>query len=176
MRIGLAIVLTFVSCVLSAETDSIRPPDSHFFHESFGDMQEELAIAISEEKFGVMVMFETNDCPWCERMKRNIFNRSSVQDYFRGHFQIILINAEGDTPIIDFDGSELVEKDFALTYNRIRATPTFLFFDRSGQLVTRHTGTTKDKQEFLWLGEYVVDGHYKNQRFIHFKRKKREQT
>ena len=176
MRFGLTIVLTFISCVLLAETDSIRSPDTHFFHESFGDLQDELVTAKNEKKFGVMVMFEANDCPWCERMKRNIFNRASVQDYFRRHFRIILVNVDGDAPIIDFKGNELSEKDFAFAHNRVRATPTFLFFNQSGQPVTRYTGTTRDKQEFLWLGEYVVDGHYTNQRFIHFKRKKRAQT
>lgn len=174
MKFFIAAIMLVLASGLQADADTIRPPDTHFFHESFGDLSEELAIANEEGKFGVMVMFEVNDCPWCERMKRTVFNRSSVQDYFRSHFQIITLNAENDTLITDFDGSEMTERDFALTRNRVRATPAFLFFDRKGRLAVRYTGTTKDPEEFLWLGEYVVDGHYQNEKFIPFKRKKRE--
>ena len=156
--------------------EEIRSPDTYFFHESFGDLTEELQIARDEGKFGVMVMFEANDCPWCERMKRNIFNRSSVQNYFRDYFRIVLVNIDGDTLITDFEGNETREKVFALNNHRIRATPTFMFFDLDGEVATRYTGSAKSIEEFLWLGEYVVDGHYKNEKFIRFKRIKRESS
>jgi hypothetical protein len=31
-------------------------------------------------------------------------------------------------------------------------------------------------QDFLWLGEYVVDGHYRTESFTRFKRARREQA
>ena len=107
-------------------------------------------------------------------MMKNIMNRASVQDFYREHFQIILVNVDGDTLITDFEGNEVQEKDFALKHNRIRATPTFLFFDLSGSLATRYTGTTKNIEEFMWLGEYVVDEHYKKDKFIRYKRNRRQ--
>lgn len=171
--------LIFITVLLAtsfsgvATAQEIRPADTHFFHESFGDLSEELELARDEEKFGVMVMFEANDCPWCERMMRNIMNRASVQDYYRENFQIVLINVDGDTLITDFEGEEIQEKDFALKHNRVRATPTFLFFDLNGRLATRYTGTTKNIEEFMWLGEFVVDGHYKEEKFIRYKRNRR---
>ena len=171
------IAVTFaVSALTIAVADEIRPADSHFFHESFGDLTEELDIARQESKFGVMVMFEANDCPWCARMMDNIMNRARVQDYYRAHFQIILINVDGDTLITDFKGEQVQEKDFALKHNRIRATPTFLFFDLNGQIATRYTGTTKDTEEFLWLGEYVVEHHYRDEKFVRYKRKRRQSS
>lgn len=169
-------ILLFMSSISVAESDAIRPPDTYFFHESFGDLQEELAIASSEQKFGIMIMFEENDCPWCERMKRTVLNQSNVQDYYRKYFQIIALNVAGDTAVTDFDGNEILEKDFALKHNRIRATPTFLFFDLEGKIVARYTGAAKNPQEFLWLGEYVVEGHYQNEKFIQYKKKRRQTT
>jgi thioredoxin-related protein len=163
-----------MSGISVAETDTIRSPDTHFFHESFGDLQEELAIASSEQKFGVMIMFEENDCPWCERMKKTVFNRSTVQDFFRKNFQIIALNVAGDTMVTDFQGNEIVEKDFALKHNRIRATPTFLFFDLEGEMVARYTGAAKNPEEFIWLGQYVVERRYQTEKFIQYKRKKRQ--
>lgn len=173
-KFALIFTLLTASTVGTAIAEEIRPADTHFFHETFGDLTEELELARENGKFGVMVMFEANDCPWCERMMKNIMNRASVQDYYREHFQIILVNVDGDTLITDFEGSEVQEKDFALKHNRIRATPAFLFFDMSGSLATRFTGTTKNIEEFMWLGEFVVDEHYKEEKFIRYKRNRRE--
>lgn len=176
MKRFLAAVLLVASGALGADAEILRPPDTHFFHESFGDLEEELATARGAGKFGVMIMFEVNDCPWCERMKRTVLNRVVVQDYFRSHFQVLMLNAEGDAPLTDFDGNEVSEKEFALERNRVRATPTFLFFGPAGELAFRYTGTTKDPEEFILLGRYVAEGHYKNEKFVHFKRKMRESS
>ena len=35
-----------------------------FFDQSFGDLQEELEIIQDEGKKALLVMFETEDCPW----------------------------------------------------------------------------------------------------------------
>jgi hypothetical protein len=39
-------------------------------------------------------------------------------------------------------------------------------------LLLKYTGTTRNAQEFLWLGEFVVDGHYLNERFSQYKRRR----
>ena len=150
-----------------------RDPSEYFFQDSFNDLSEEAEIAQEEGKAGVLVMFETDDCPWCERMKDTVLNQAEVQDYFRQHFRLIGLNTDGDALVTGFDGIEVSETEFALTHNRVRATPVFLFFDTEGQLLVRYTGTTRDSQEFLWLGEYVVNAHFKHERFSSYKRKRR---
>ena len=47
------------------------------------------------------------------------------------------------------------------------------FFDLDGRLVARYTGATRDAQEFLWLGEYVAEGAYREMPFARYKRMKR---
>ena len=152
---------------VSAET---RNPDEFFFHQTFGDLQEEVDIALEEGQTGILVMFELNDCPWCERMKATVLNQSAVQDYFRKNFRCLMMNVEGDNLIVDFNGTEIAEKDWALKHNRIRATPVFLFLDLKGERIMRFTGAAKDVEEFMLLGEFVVDGHYKSGNFVKFKR------
>jgi thioredoxin-related protein len=160
----------------STMAGEVRDPAVYFFNDSFNDLSEEAEIAQEEGKAGVMVMFETDDCPWCTRMKDTVLNQLQVQDYFRAHFRVIALNTDGDALVTGFDGVEVSETEFALRHNRIRATPTFLFFDRQGKLLTRYTGTTRDPQEFLWLGEYVVGAHFKTERFSRYKRKRREES
>lgn len=158
---------------LGAALADIRDPEEHFFHQTFGDLQEEVELALEEGQKGIMVMFELNDCPWCDRMKATVLNQSEVQDYFRENFRCLMMNVEGDNLVVDFNGEEISEKDWALKHNRIRATPVFLFLDLEGNRIMRYTGAAKDVEEFMLLGEFVADGHHQDSNFIKFKRARR---
>ena len=152
-----------------------RDAMAYFFHQSFNNLDEELEIAAEENKSGVFIMFSDKDCPWCLKMKTTIMNRVEVQNYYRQHFRLLTIDIRGDTPMTDFDGNEISEKDFAFKQHRVRATPVFMFFDSSGKKTMRLTGIVRDAKEFLWLGEFVVSGAYQNTNFTKYKRERAEQ-
>ncbi len=156
------------SPIVQAET--ILPPEATIFDETFGDMTDELATVSDEGKKALMIMFETDNCPWCMRMKQTVLNRQRVQDYFKEHFRIITINAEGGAPIVNFEGEDTSETKFSLKLLRVRATPVFAFFDAKGELLTKYTGTTKNADDFMLLGEFVVDDHYKSTKFSKYRR------
>jgi thioredoxin-related protein len=145
-----------------------RDPMTHFFQPKFGDFQAELDVAKSQGKKGVFLFFEMDDCPFCERMKTTILNQPEVQDFYRANFLVYTVDVNGDTEVTDFQGKTMAEKAFAFGH-RVRATPTLLFFDNEGKLVTRHTGPTKDKAEFLLLGKYVAEGSYASMPFMKYK-------
>jgi thioredoxin-related protein len=165
-----ASLLLVAQVLLPASAETILPPEVSFFEETFGDLPEELAMVADEDKKALLIMFETDDCPWCMRMKQTVLNRQSVQDYYKSHFRIISLNAEGGAPIVDFDGQDTSETKFALDLLRVRATPVFAFFDADGKLLTKYTGTTKNADDFLLLGEYVVGDYYKHTRFSQYRR------
>jgi thioredoxin-related protein len=148
-----------------------RDPGTYFFQPGFGDFKAELATAKQQGKKGIFLFFEMDDCPFCARMKATILNQADVQDAYRAQFLIYSIDINGDTQLTDFQGKETTEKAFAFAY-RVRATPALLFFDLDGNLVTRHTGPTKDKAEFLLLGRYVAEGAYATQPFTRYKQGK----
>ena len=149
----------------------VRDPGTHFFQASFGDLKAELATAKAQGKKGVFLFFEMDDCPFCARMKSTVLNQSDVQDAYRAQFLVYSIDVNGDTPLTDFQGKETTEKAFALV-NRVRATPTLLFFNLDGKLVARFTGPTKNKDEFLLLGRYVTEGAHASQPFTQYKQGK----
>ena len=173
-RRGLAPLLLLFTTIVCAETP--RDPDTAFFDQSLGDFREELEIAREEGKSGLLLFFEMGDCPFCARMKRDVLNQAAVQDYYRQHFRIIPVDIEGDVEIIDFQGQSIAEKDFAFQVNRVRATPVFLFYDLDGKPLARYTGATSGVDEFLWLGEYVVQGIYRDMPFAKYKRLRRQQA
>ena len=159
--------------VLAADA-SPRDPEQYFFDQSLGDFREELVNAREQGKQGVFIFFEMDECPFCHRMKETVLNQPEVQDYFKTHFLNFRVDIEGDVTLTDFQGNEIAEKDFAFREHRVRATPVLQFFDLDGKPVARYTGATADAQEFLWLGEYVVDGVYKEMPFTKYKRERRQ--
>lgn len=161
---------------VSAQASQTRDPQQHFFQESFGDFQEETEIAQEEGKAGIFVFFEMDECPFCHYMKTHVLNQKSVQEYFRENFRIVTVDIEGDVEITDFDGTSMKAKDFALKKHRVRATPVMAFFDLEGNRVFRFTGKTSGPEEFLMMGEFVVSGAYKNQKFNRYKREQRKKT
>ncbi|MEJ2060735.1 MAG: thioredoxin family protein [Gammaproteobacteria bacterium] len=160
----------------AAMADDIRPPSEYFFQDTFGNFKDELQTAREQGKTGIMLFFEQADCPFCHRMKQTVLNRKSVQDYYRKHFLIFSVDIKGSQQITDFQGREETEKDFAFKKNGVRATPVFAFYNLKGDRIVRYTGITSNAQEFLWLGQYVVDGIYKNESFTKYKRQKRRDT
>ena len=171
-------LLVFLGLMVSGSgfaAEKPRDPGQHFFNETFGDVSEELENARDSGKQGILVMFEMDECPFCHRMKTTILNQPDVQDYFREHFMIFPVDIEGDVEVVDFQGKTTTMKDFAFKQYRVRATPVFAFFDLDGKYIkrARFTGATKDKEEFMLLGKYVVDGAYKQQSFTRYKRSAR---
>lgn len=143
-----------------------------FFDQSFGNIREELQAARSDGKLGLVIMFDDEDCPWCQKMKATIMTQARVQEYYLRHFRSIHLDVKGDAPVTDLAGKEMAQKDFAFLQHRVRATPVFLFLDLDGKVVNRYTGASKDADEFLLLAEFIVSGAHKSGNFIAYKRQK----
>lgn len=169
------LLLLFVTSGIATSVAETRDPESHFFNETFGDFSEELATAREEGKKGVLIFFEMDECPFCHYMKTNILNRPEVQEYYRNNFLIFSVDIEGDIAITDFKGNTMSQKDFAFKVNRVRATPVIAFYDLNGDQILRYTGRVSGVDEFMWMGEFIVDEHYKKKRFSNFKREKRKE-
>ena len=158
---------------LAAAAELPRDPQTYFFDQTLGDFKEELATAKAQHKNAIFLFFEMADCPFCHRMKTTILNQPAVQAYYRAHFLNFSVDTEGDVDITDFRGETMPSKDFAFKENGVRATPVLAFFDLSGKRVVRYTGATRDAEEFLLLGRYVVDGVYQRMPFTKYKREQR---
>ena len=172
--LGLTALLLACPVISATALSEVRDPRAHFFNESFGDFSEELETARDRGKKGVLIMFQQADCPFCHRMRMTVLNQSRVQDYFRKHFLIFEVDIEGDVEIVDFSGRQTIEKDFAFEQHRVRATPVFAFFDLDGDRVARYIGATTDVEEFMLLGQYVVDEIYRSMSFNRYKREQQQ--
>lgn len=145
---------------------------AQFFDDSFNDMKEELETAKADGKKGLLMMFEMDECPFCQRMKSTVLNRSDIQDYYKENFRIITVDIEGDVELTNFKGDATTQKDFSLKEFRVRATPVFQFMGLDGEPIKngRLTGATKDADEFMLFGKYIADKKNEDVPFSKFKR------
>jgi len=169
-RILIFFSFCWVHQALSAEAP--RDPYQYFFNETWGDFSEEIANAKAQGKQYILVFFEMDECPFCHYMKENVLNQALVQAYFRKYFLSFSVDIEGDIELTDFIGNVMTQKVFASKKNRVRATPVFAFFDLTGKRVARFIGRTSGVDEFMLLGRYVAEAHFKEMSFTRFKRKK----
>lgn len=150
----------------------VRDPYKYFFDQSLGHFNEELKLARDQGKKGILLFFEMDECPFCHYMKDNVLNQSEVQAFYKENFLNFSVDVEGDVEIVDFEGRTMAQKDFAFKINRVRATPVFAFYDLEGKRVMRYIGKTSGVREFMLLGQYVVDGAYKETKFTKYKRQR----
>lgn len=172
----LRLIVLFMILMLPAswaEGTGVRDPYKYFFNESWGDLTEEIKNAKKSGKKALLIFFEMDECPFCHYMKNNVLNQPAVQKYYRKHFLNFSIDIEGDIEMVNLKGQSVIQKDFAFKENRVRATPVIAFFDLDGKRIHRHTGKTSGVDEFMWLGEYIVNDKYKEMSFSKYKRQKR---
>ncbi|RRQ23731.1 DUF255 domain-containing protein [Guyparkeria sp. SCN-R1] len=143
-----------------------------FWDDPFKDLQADVEQARDEGKAGVFAFFEMDECPFCHRMKTQVFTDPEVQEYIKEHFVTVSIDIEGDVMMTAPDGEQMKEKDFAFKKYRVRATPVMIFFDTEGEPALRYTGPTQSPEEFRQLMAFFASGAYKEPGMNFFKYKK----
>lgn len=156
----------FLVWIFAAVTSHAATGDA-FFETSLGDYAAELKAAQQQGKQGVLLVFEAEGCPFCHRMRENVLSRPEVQEFFHRHFTAYSVDILGSVAVSDFGGHEVTEKAFARAL-KIRATPTFLFVGVDGREIARYTGATRDAAEFMVLGRYVAEGHWRKKSFAEY--------
>lgn len=144
----------------AGRAQTVRAPDQHFFQLLLGDLRRELQSARQEGRVGALLIYEMEGCPFCVRFHKTVLREVAVQDWYRRHFAIYRIDIRGANPLVGFDGKEGTEAAFAAA-QRIRATPTSVFYDLQGQETVRYAGAPRDAREFMQLGEFVVSGAWR---------------
>ena len=163
----LAVALAFAPASQAQELEG-------FWDDPFKDLQADVEAAREEGKAGVFAFFEMDECPFCHRMKTQVFTDPAVQGYIKEHFVTVSIDIEGDVMMTAPDGEQMKEKDFAFKKYRVRATPVMIFFDTEGEPALRYTGPTQSPEEFRQLMAFFASGAYKEPGMNFFKYKKQQ--
>lgn len=162
------LLCVFALALLGAARAETRDPDTHFFHPFLGDLRDEFAQARASGRKGLMVMYHFEECPSCQRMRREVLNQSEVQDWFRRAFIVLPIDIRGAQPITDLNGKTQSEADYGREM-MIRGTPTFDFYALDGTRLYRHIGGLFAPEDFLRLGQFIVSGAYQGRSFKEYR-------
>ncbi|MFW6021051.1 MAG: thioredoxin family protein [Guyparkeria sp.] len=170
-RLGVALLLA-LGLVYSSVGHAQDLED--FWDDPFKDLKADVEQARDEGKAGVFAFFEMEECPFCHRMKTQVFTDPAVQEYIKENLVTVSIDIEGDVMMTTPDGEEMKEKDYAFKEKRVRATPVMIFFDTDGESAVRYTGPTQSPEEFRQLMKFFVSGAYKEPGMNFFKYKKQQ--
>ena len=83
-----------------------------WFKESFLEIGDDVQEAKEDGKH-VLLFFQLNNCPYCDRMLTESFESESLTHYIQKHFDSIAINVGGDREIAYNEKLVLIEKQLA---------------------------------------------------------------
>lgn len=130
-----------------------------WFKESFLEIQDDVDEA-TEEGRHVMLFFQLNACPYCDRMLSESFENDPNMAFIKEHFDVIAINVKGDREIAFNDELSMLEKDLSEKL-AVRATPAILFLNKDNDAVVRVNGYRSPKR-FKHILSYVSDKAYES--------------
>lgn len=141
--------------------EALEYPD--WFKLSLGDLNEDIASARADGKFGIIVYYGQKRCSYCERFLQVNLADPSTERYLRQHFDVIPIDIWGIEEFTDSDGRSYSERELALRYNT-SFTPSLVFYDSRGKPVYRLRGYYPPYQ-FRAALTYVAEGFYRVESF-----------
>jgi len=104
----------------------------------------------------VILYFYQDGCPYCQKLIEDNFGREDIVKKVKNKFDVIAINMWGDKELIDLQGKETIEKDFAYDM-KVMYTPTMLFLDEKGKIALRVNGYYYP-DKFKAALDYVSEG------------------
>ncbi len=164
--IGLVLLLNLALPAGAAETatrGSITGGVAHeaptWFKESFLEIADDVDDATEAGKH-VLLFFQLNDCPYCDRMLEECFEAEPLRSYIQQHFDSIAINVRGDRDIAFNEEISVTEKELSEIL-KVAATPAILFLDQDNKTVVRVNGY-RAPARFKQVLEFVATKSYRS--------------
>ncbi len=123
MRIAVAVSLLFATPLLHAEDDCGDGPETHWN-----------TVAKTSEESGrpIMMVFSSNDCGYCVRLKTEVIEPGLQQGDLGQKVLVREFNIDASGKVEDFDGLPVRSRHFVSRYD-IYATPTVIIVDPRGK-------------------------------------------
>lgn len=130
-----------------------------WFKESFLEIAEDVEEA-SEEGKQLLLFFQLNGCPYCDRMLEESFEAEPLASYIQQHFDAISINVRGDREIAFNEEITVSEKELSEIL-KVRATPAILFLNEDNKTVVRVNGY-RAPERFKHVLDFVATKSYRS--------------
>jgi len=137
----------------------VMHPPPHWFKQSFLEIAEDVDEASAAGKH-VMLFFELNACPYCDRMLTESFEAEPLSSYIQANFDVIAINIQGDRQVA-FDASTSVSEKQLSDILKVYSTPALIFLDQDNKTIVRVNGY-RAPERFRQVLEFVATRSYRN--------------
>ncbi len=101
-------------------------------------------------------------CGWCARMDQEVYTDDAVQAYLAEHYTATRVDIESETVVPFFD-HEVSMAGLATAFG-VSGTPTTVFVDADGELITKMPGYASP-ETFLAALRYVNEGAWETMAF-----------
>jgi len=86
----------------------------------------------------VLIFAEASWCPYCKKMKREVFPKTDIQNTMEKFYYPVKIDIESEKTVA-YKGKKMTKKQFSREM-RVSATPTFIFMRPSGSVIGTQPG------------------------------------
>lgn len=135
-----------------------------WFNESpFHDLTEDLQKAKAADKIGLMVLFTTEGCSYCEVFIRKSLGDPKLAKLVQKHFSSVGLEIFDDSEMTDPRGGLIRIKHFAKNEGA-HFSPTLLFYGHQGKLIHRSVGY-ESPERFRKTLSYLIGNYYQSESF-----------
>jgi len=164
-KVLLLIAITTISSpVFTADVDTrgkiiggMSHPLPAWFKDSFLEIADDIEDA-SEAGKHVLLFFDLNGCPYCDRMLEESFKAEPLSSYIQDHFDVIAINIQGDRDIAFNEEISVTEKELGALL-KVYSTPALLFLNADNKTIVRINGY-RAPERFQQVLEFVATRSY----------------
>jgi thioredoxin-related protein len=144
-----------------------------WFKDSFLEIADDVEEA-SEDNKHVLLFFQLNGCPYCDRMLSENFTAGPIKNNIQENFDVIAINVRGDREIAFNEDVSVTEKELSKLL-KVRATPGILFLNADNKPVVRVDGY-RSSERFSQILKYVSSKAYESQKLSDYLEQHLEQS
>lgn len=131
-----------------------------WFKDSFLDLSEDIAELKTNDKLGLMILFTTEGCSYCDAFIERSLNDPDLARQVQENFDSIGLEIFDDSEMKAPDGTLMPVKTFA-KQSGVGFSPTLLFYGADGRMLLRSIGY-QSPERFRTILDYLVGGHYKS--------------
>lgn len=167
--ISFLVLLTAVGCAQDNQKTGpeiqtqvkIEKASDHFAWKSLSDAMQ----LAKENQKKVLVYANASWCTYCKKMEKEVFTKDDIQKLTSDYFYPVWIDIESEDSLT-FRGRKMTEMIFSRSL-RVTGTPTFIFFDEEGDIISGQPGYIP-QDVYAQILRYVGTDAYEDQSFQEF--------
>ncbi len=154
------IVMGQVDAGTVSNTDSLFILSDYpaWFLDTDYNLQQELEIAQSSGKQGLMIVFSLPNCSYCQHFSQETLRNTEISRKLKDNFYAIHIDLSKDDKLVAPDGREMTIKQFG-KFEKAFGTPAVYFYNANGKRLV-HTMGFQPIERFEHVLDFVTEQHY----------------